>query len=34
MGANDPLGGFIREVDGIKWGWELSGVVGIAGDRT
>ena len=33
MGVNGPLEGFVRDVDGIKWGWELSGVIGMAGDR-
>ena len=33
MGVNGPLEGVIREVDGIRWDRELSGVAGIAGER-
>ena len=34
IGVNGPLGGFIREVDWIRQGCEISGVTTIAGDRT
>ena len=34
IGVNGLLGSLIREVDGTRLGCDLSGVIGIAGDRT
>ena len=33
IGVGGPIGGLVREVDGTGQGCNLSGVIGVAGDR-